>query len=668
MPRILKFGVLAALFAASTLLFPSHSSAQSSSAFVVAPCVTAVGPSSGSEGIPYCSPITSINPMPVSGTFTATLGGFTPSASGARMTPLSVTTSDSSGTLPAGTVAIVSNTDTTNPIYCNVNAVTATVGDQKIPSNSWFAFTIPSGVTTLHCIATGGTVLANGLGGAGLPTGAGGGGGGSSGSGGNVTVVGPLGTQAIAASVAVTPATSSAWSTTPVTGSVWSTTYGPNQSSITGNITIVDSGVTCAATAGGQTQCTGTPTAGSFVSGQINGAGCIGVSSALSGGTATANLSTEISQDNVNFYPRGLFLDGKNAPIWVNNITGGVFGGETPGGGVLYYRVRASTLTTLTGSPSFAIVIVPSQAPCVTYAGNVPTAANGSGSVASVNVQGGGSSALNVGVNTIQQAGSALAAPTVAGTSVSSGNIPAVQGVTGGVPVPISGTVTASFSQFAPNANYSTPLTVGATSSRTALPAGGGSTIAVYNVGANAAFVILGSTSVVATASDDQVAPGGFLCFAVGANVDLAAIETAGATTLNISGGSGGCAGSGGGGGGSGGANVFQATAFANGSTSSSATTQEIVASGSTVIYLVNYAVETDAAASAAATFQIVAGTGTNCASSQTALTPVWNFTANNGIQEGSLGVLGASAAGAALCVKTTTANQVNWRIGVVQQ
>src|SRR6185437_15946505 len=136
---------------------------------------------------------------------------------------------------------------------------------------------------------------------------------------------------------------------------------------------------------------------------------------------------------------------------------------------------------------------------------------------------------------------------TAAGTTAASAQ--AIQGVTGGVPVPISGSVTASFSQFAPNGNYSTPLTVGATSTRTTVPSGGGSTVAVYNAGSNAAFVQLGNSSVVATAASDQVAPGGFLCFAVGANTNIAAIETAGATTINVSGGSGGCAGSGGGGG-----------------------------------------------------------------------------------------------------------------------
>jgi hypothetical protein len=59
-------------------------------------------------------------PWPVTGTFTASLGGFTPSATGARMTPLTVTTSDSSTTLPTGAVVVVSNTGS-NPMYANVD-------------------------------------------------------------------------------------------------------------------------------------------------------------------------------------------------------------------------------------------------------------------------------------------------------------------------------------------------------------------------------------------------------------------------------------------------------------------------------------------------------------------------------------------------------------------
>lgn len=129
---------------------------------------------------------TSGTPLQVAGTLTASLGGFTPSASGARGTPITVTTSDSSGSLPTGAVVIVSNPGA-NPEFCNVNGVAATISDQPIAAGAgnWFAFTIPSGVTVLHCIATGGSTTANMLGGAGLPTGAGGGGGG--GGGGSVT-------------------------------------------------------------------------------------------------------------------------------------------------------------------------------------------------------------------------------------------------------------------------------------------------------------------------------------------------------------------------------------------------------------------------------------------------------------------------------------------------
>ena len=79
--------------------------------------------------------------------------------------------------------------------------------------------------------------------------------------------------------------------------------------------------------------------------------------------------------------------------------------------------------------------------------------------------------------------------------------------MTGGVPVPISGTVTASFSQFAPNGNYSTPLVVGATSGHFGASRGRWRNRRyLYNVGANAAYVQLGNTSVVATVADDQVA------------------------------------------------------------------------------------------------------------------------------------------------------------------
>lgn len=143
----------------------------------------------------------------------------------------------------------------------------------------------------------------------------------------------------------------------------------------------------------------------------------------------------------------------------------------------------------------------------------------------------------------------------------------------------ISGSFSATLSGFQPTPAYA-QLTVGATSSRVALPSG--TVVVVYNTGANAAFVILGNASVVATAADDVIQPGAWTAFTVGANVDLAAIETAGATTLNISGGAGLATGVGGlgSGGGGGGAVTLASGAVASGAFSSGSIASGAFASG----------------------------------------------------------------------------------------
>jgi hypothetical protein len=117
-------------------------------------------------------------------------------------------------------------------------------------------------------------------------------------------------------------------------------------------------------------------------------------------------------------------------------------------------------------------------------------------------------------------------------------------------PGKISGTFSASLGGFQPTPAY-VQLSVGATSSRVALPSG--SVIIVYNTGANAAYVTLGNSSVTATVGNDVIPAGGWMAFTVGTNTNLAAIETAGTTSLNISGGQGLPTGSSGGGGGGGG-------------------------------------------------------------------------------------------------------------------
>ena len=119
-------------------------------------------------------------------------------------------------------------------------------------------------------------------------------------------------------------------------------------------------------------------------------------------------------------------------------------------------------------------------------------------------------------------------------------------------PGKISGSFSATLTGFQPTPAYS-QLSVGATSSRVALPSG--LVVIVYNTGANAAFVTLGNSTATASTANDVIPAGGWMAFTVGPSTFLAAIETAGTTSLNISGGSGmptGVGGSGGGGGGGG--------------------------------------------------------------------------------------------------------------------
>ncbi|MGB7976092.1 MAG: hypothetical protein WCF81_17495 [Roseiarcus sp.] len=117
-------------------------------------------------------------------------------------------------------------------------------------------------------------------------------------------------------------------------------------------------------------------------------------------------------------------------------------------------------------------------------------------------------------------------------------------------PGKISGTFSATLSGFQPTPAYA-QLSVGATSSRMALPSG--SVVIVYNTGSNAAFVTLGGSTVTASVGNDVIPAGGWMAFTVGTNTFLAAIETAGTTMLNLSGGAGLPTGAGGGGGGGGG-------------------------------------------------------------------------------------------------------------------
>ena len=139
------------------------------------------------------------------------------------------------------------------------------------------------------------------------------------------------------------------------------------------------------------------------------------------------------------------------------------------------------------------------------------------------------------------------------GGTVVRGVVPILPGVgplfTSANPGRISGSFSASLSGFQPTPAYAT-LSVAATSSRVALPSG--TVVIIYNTGSNPAYVTLGGVTVTATTSNDVIPAAGWMAFTVGAATYLAAIETAGATSLNLSGGTGLPTGAGGGGGGGG--------------------------------------------------------------------------------------------------------------------
>jgi hypothetical protein len=80
--------------------------------------------------------------------------------------------------------------------------------------------------------------------------------------------------------------------------------------------------------------------------------------------------------------------------------------------------------------------------------------------------------------------------------------------------------------------------------------------VIIYNTGANPAYVTIGNSSVTATVGNDVIPAGGWMAFTVNPNSFLAAIETAGTTSLNISGGTGLPTGASGGGGGGSNASV----------------------------------------------------------------------------------------------------------------
>lgn len=188
---------------------------------------------------------TAADPVQVSGSFSATLSGFTPNG---NVASLSVTSSSGNVALPAGTVVAVTNTGTTNTAYIklSVGAGTAATTDMALVPGATVGLTVGSN-TYINAITSTSTTTLRMAGGTGLLTGFGGGGSSSGGGGGAVTVADgadvTLGTT--------TDAKSTATDTTSVTlmqvakqisASVQGAT--PAGSAIIGKVSLVDSGGT----------------------------------------------------------------------------------------------------------------------------------------------------------------------------------------------------------------------------------------------------------------------------------------------------------------------------------------------------------------------------------------------------------------------------------------
>lgn len=140
---------------------------------------------------PNCPLVGPGNPLPVSGSITANLGGFNAES---NLTPFTATTGGvASGSFTAGKTIVVSNVGTTNTAYCKLGAASTTSGQPILPG-SWFAFTSIA-ETQVACATSTSTTLVNVAVGTGLPTGAGGGGGGAT----SAVAITPVSSSALAA-------------------------------------------------------------------------------------------------------------------------------------------------------------------------------------------------------------------------------------------------------------------------------------------------------------------------------------------------------------------------------------------------------------------------------------------------------------------------------------
>jgi len=119
--------------------------------------------------------------MPITGSFSATIAGFTPNGNYATATAPSGSSSAATN-LPTGATAVLFQNTGTNTASVNFGATSATANNLQVPSNSTVFATVPTGATQFTAFGEGGSTTLVVVGGAGLGTSFGGGSSGGSGS------------------------------------------------------------------------------------------------------------------------------------------------------------------------------------------------------------------------------------------------------------------------------------------------------------------------------------------------------------------------------------------------------------------------------------------------------------------------------------------------------
>jgi len=360
-------------------------------------------------------PVSSSNPLPVSGSFSASLSGFAPGS--AYATPLSVSTTSARVALPTGSTVVVYNTGSAAAyVQLGGSSVTATAANDVIAAGGWLALTVNSN-TYLAAITASGSTTLNLSGGSGLATGIGGGGGGASvptGSAGspNASV---LSVQGVSGGTAV-PVVIGAGAN--IIGSVNAAQAGTwNIGAITGTVSLP----TGAATAANQTNVESAPGTAQTTAVTIQG-NASGISVPVSGTLAATQSGT-----------------------W--NV-GGLGAAGTPSGGVVSVQgVSGGTTIPVTIGAGANII------------GSVNAAQAGTWNIGAIT----GTVSLPTGAATAAAQTAVESAPGTPQTTAIT-----IQGNASGVAVPVSGTITAASS----NAITNPPSTLTLPAATTAYAAG----------------------------------------------------------------------------------------------------------------------------------------------------------------------------------------------------